>query len=264
LILQDILDNSSLLDLASRFGDELLRKADKQENQCSWSSASFPKHRALTGFSHGAAGIGYALLELSRATRDLKYLGFAESAFNYERSWFNEEMSNWPDLRGVSAKAKPNYNPFSFPVSWCHGAAGIALSRLRAYRILKDEKYRSEALTALRTTLKWTRTMLDSGTANFSLCHGLAGNAEILFYGYQVLQHEFNGGFELAQEVAVAGINRYAERNQRWPFGKIGHKSPSLMLGLSGVGYFYLRLYNPATPSFLILENEKYCKVELV
>ena len=257
LMLQDILDNPSLLDLALRFGDELLHKAENQEDQCSWSSASFPKQRALTGFSHGTAGIGYALVELSRMTADLKYLNVAELAFNYERKFFDEEMSNWPDFRGVSAKAKPNTTPFSFPVSWCHGAPGIALSRLRAYQILKDEKYKSEALIALRTTMKWTKKMLGSGAANFSLCHGLAGNAEILFHGSQVLQHEFIGGFELAEEVAITGISRYAERNQRWPFGTLGDKSPGLMLGLSGVGYFYLRLHNPATPSFLIFENEK-------
>ena len=99
--------------------------------------------------------------------------------------------------------------------------------------------------------------MLASGTANFSLCHGLAGNGDILLQGSQVLQREFADGLELAKEVAVAGIGRYAARNHRWPFGTLGDKSPSLMLGLSGVGCFYLRLHNPATPSFLNFENTK-------
>ena len=38
----------------------------------------------LTGFSHGAAGIGYALLELYAITKELKFLMAAENAFSYE------------------------------------------------------------------------------------------------------------------------------------------------------------------------------------
>jgi len=67
--------------------------------------------------------------------------------------------------------------------------------RLRgAYNNIIDETknfvYRDEALVALRKTARETCKMLNSGTGNFSLCHGLAGNCEILLYGKHVLEKE--------------------------------------------------------------------------
>jgi hypothetical protein len=43
-----------------------------------------------------------------------------------------------------------------------------------------------------------------------------------------------------------------------WPCGVPGGgESPSLMLGLAGIGHFYLRLYDPASvPSVLLVKPE--------
>ena len=53
----------------------------------------------LTGFSHGAAGIGYALLKLYEATADRAILAAALDGLGYERGAFSVEEGNWPDLR---------------------------------------------------------------------------------------------------------------------------------------------------------------------
>jgi hypothetical protein len=53
----------------------------------------------------------------------------------------------------------------------------------------------------------------------------------------------------LALEVAKAGIENYAERGLSWPCGTGGGETPSLMLGLAGIGYPYLRLHDQAIPS---------------
>jgi lantibiotic modifying enzyme len=71
--------------------------------------------------------------------------------------------------------------------AWCHGAPGIALSRLRAYEILKDNAYEAEALVAVETTRHAVESRRLSANANYSLCHGLAGNAEVLRFGSGVL-----------------------------------------------------------------------------
>lgn len=144
----------------------------------------------------------------------------------------------------------------SFVTYWCHGAPGIALSRLRAYEILGDETCKAEAATAVNTTINAIQTALDGGAGNFSLCHGLAGNAEALLYGSQLLAQELPSAESTALEVAMTGIKRYGEHDHRWPCGAGRGETPSLMLGLAGIGYFYLRLHDQTTPSILILKSE--------
>jgi lantibiotic modifying enzyme len=258
LALRDVLEDASLLVMAMRLGDELLQTADRSEAGYSWRSTAFPNHRHLTGFSHGAAGVGYALLELFHATGDAKYRRGAEHAFQYERYWFDAEAGNWPDFRGERAQGKRCKRPMAFATSWCHGAPGIALSRLRAYEILKDPTCQAEAMTALQTTRQTVETVLHSGMGNYSLCHGLAGNAELLLQGYQVLGQEWADGYALAHEVANIGIETYAARGLSWPCGTGGGETPGLLLGLAGIGHFYLRLHDPTTPSILMVQREHW------
>ena len=92
---------------------------------------------------------------------------------------------------------------------------------------------------------------LHSGTGNYSLCHGLSGNAEILLYGWQVLGQDFVEGLATAHAVANARIANSMKYTGPWR-GK-GSEPPGLMLGLAGIGYFYLRLYNQSTRSVLSL-----------
>jgi hypothetical protein len=257
VVLCDVLNEAPLLDFAAQLGDELLKAADETDAGYSWKSLGFPKQRNLTGFSHGTAGVGYALLELFRATDDSRYLRAAEQAFRYERYWFDAAAGNWPDFREEPARGRRGKRPLSFATFWCHGAPGIALSRLRAYEVVRDETYKDEATTALRTTREMVERTLRSGIRNFSLCHGLAGNAEVLLCGYQVLGQDRASLSEVAHDVAYDGIQRYATHGHSWPCGT-GGETPSLMLGLAGIGYFYLRLHDPSIPSILIPWRENF------
>jgi lantibiotic modifying enzyme len=224
----------------------------------SWRSPDFPNQRNLTGFSHGTAGAGYALLELFEATDDSKYLIAAEQAFRYERHWFDVAARNWPDLREEPAKGSRVRRPLSFTTSWCHGAPGIALSRLRAYELCNREEYRAEALTAIKTTREAVMVSLRSGVGNFSLCHGLTGNAEVLLHGCRVLGQKGVDESALALAVADLGIDTYADRGLSWPCGTGSGETPNLMLGLAGIGHIYLRLHSSETPSVLVLQREAF------
>jgi Lantibiotic modifying enzyme len=254
---QKIMPIGNQQELATRLGEELVHAAEQQEDVLCWKFPAFPRQQALTGFSHGTAGISYALLELFSTTGDLRYRNSAEMGFNYERLWFNENVQNWPDFRGIPARQKHNKHHLEYPVVWCHGAPGIALSRLRAYEISNDNRWKSEALTALNTTQMWTQSVLDIDDSNFCLCHGLAGNAQVLVKGAQTLGDDFAAGYALANKVAATGLNKYARHGHSWPLGMIGERSPGLMTGLSGVGYFYLSFADPTIPSILLLEAEK-------
>ena len=245
LLLQQASPNEHTMDLAVRLGDRLLDCAHRGVNGYSWRSG----RRALTGLSHGATGIGIALLELAMATDEPRFLAAGRAALDWERHLFNTSEGNWPDLRRVSGRVSRSAS-LPFGMSWCHGAPGIALARIRAANLLGDSTLRDEARTALETTRRWVAEALDSGDESFCLCHGLAGNADILLDGYAAFGDP--AFLDAAHAVALAGIERYAHDPECWPSGTYDGTTPALMLGLAGIGYFYLRLANRSLPSILL------------
>ena len=258
LLLRDLLSEPPFLEASILFARKLLEGAQKSKAGYSWKSSAFPSIRNLTGFSHGAAGIGYALLELFHSTSDVRYRRAAEAAFRYERHWYNPHFQNWPDLREEPGQPRPNRRAFPFATAWCHGAPGITLSRLRAYEILKDDEYKAEARAGLETTKQAVEFWLHSGETNYSLCHGLAGNAEVLLYGDRSLAASPSEGRKVASAVAAMGIERYRDGGNPWPCGTPGGENPGLMLGLAGIGYFYLRLSTPSVPSILMPHRAEF------
>jgi hypothetical protein len=252
LALRKLLEDDSLLGEAARLGDELIRRAHVSEEGYSWSAPSIPARHDLTGMSHGSAGAAFALLELSAATGEARYRTVAERAFAYERNWFDGERENWPDFRRRPGERDRRGLPLRYGVAWCNGAPGIALTRLRAFALLGDEECRGEALAALRTTRAAVEEGLRSGIGNYSLCHGLAGNAAVLLYGAEVLGRDARDGRDLAHSVADAGLATYGSGAEPWPCGTPAGETPGLMLGLAGIGSFYLRLHDPARPNVLL------------
>jgi lantibiotic modifying enzyme len=198
--------------------------------------------RPLAGFSHGAAGIAWALLELAGATGNQRYRAAARQAIDYERGLYSPEAHNWPDLRGAelsSGDAAP------FVVAWCHGAAGIGLARSRALQHLNDPKLGDEIDVALNTTL--TRGFGGS----HCLCHGDMGNLDLLLEAGQALNDR---GWRAQADRLAAMIVDSIDRDG-WVCGGPGAvEMPGLMLGLAGIGYQMLRLAEPdRVPSVLAL-----------
>jgi type 2 lantibiotic biosynthesis protein LanM len=169
----------------------------------------------LTGFAHGAAGHAWALERLWRVTGDSRYAAAAHEARHWENTQFSAEVGNWPDLRYPREEGR-------FMVAWCHGAAGIGLSRNEP-----------RAVQAVRCGAR---------RPNHALCHGELGNLEVLPIGE-------------ARERAAALVA--AVEASEWvcatPFGV---EAPGLMTGLAGIGYGLLRLAEPERiPSVLRFEG---------
>jgi lantibiotic modifying enzyme len=206
----------------------------------------------LTGFSHGTAGIAWALLELFLGTGKVEYRTAALHAFAYERIEFSRQHANWPDFRTMNERTPPGTGEPSYSVAWCHGAPGIGLSRLRAYAILKDKNCLAETEVALATTRQLLSTV-SLANQNFSLCHGAGGNAELPLDAGEALDRQSLKA--AAEEVGWYGIETYLKARRSWPCGVVpGGETPNLMLGLAGIGHFYLRLYDSArVPSVLIV-----------
>lgn len=237
-----------LLDRAALYGEKLLGTARRTSFGWSWSTmgrtseASHSEIPDLLGFSHGTAGIGWALLELYLETRDRRFLEGTEQAFAYERHFFDAEQQNWPDFRPLHESTAASKREPASMVAWCHGAPGIGLARLRAYESLGDDMYRSEATLAIQTTTRAIEHSLSNGQVSFCLCHGLAGNSDLFLYADRVLKDA--GCRQLAEQVGRYGMEHYHAAQAPWPCGVLGGgETPGLFLGLAGIGYFYLRLY---------------------
>ena len=148
---------------AIQCGDRLLARAQPAGDGLCW---PVPGLGPLAGFSHGAAGIAWALLALFARTREERFRTAARGGIAYERSVFCAEAGNWRDLRDTEQ--------VRFPTAWCHGAPGIGLARLCGVPLLEDDGIHADIETALQTTLA-------TGFGfNHSLCHGDLGNLELL------------------------------------------------------------------------------------
>jgi lantibiotic biosynthesis protein len=249
LVLRKLGAGDWALERAAALGDALVAAAVGG----AWPSPSFPDQPSLTGLSHGAAGIAVALCELYRATGSAEYRAAAEAGFAYERGLFDPVSRNWPDLREIALRGRP---PDARPPSatfWCHGAPGIAVSRLRAAELDPQQALLEEARIAVETTAAAVRAELQAG--NYSLCHGLAGNAEVVAEGRHLLREDAES---LVCEVADAGIELYGHDPSSWPGGVFDGRTDSLFLGRAGTARFYLRLHDPSMPSLLLMKPEAF------
>lgn len=254
LILGTLLEDAALGTTAIALGTGLIAAADKSAIGYSW-PAPHPTRRNLTGLAHGAAGIGFALLELYAATRDTQFRTAAERAYAYERHWFDAERGNWPDFR-TPLPGRPRHGEEVFVTYWCHGGPGIALTRLRAYALLGNRIYQEEAAAALKTTQQAILKTLPAGSSDYSLCHGLAGLTDILRYGAASSGLDAAAAQQTVHATAAMGLQRYGAGGHTWAGGGAGGEPPGLMLGMAGIGLFYLRLYAPRTPTPLIIQPD--------
>ena len=249
LHLADRLKRPDLAALARALGDRMISTANRSSEGWSWGGLATESEpaRGLTGFAHGAAGFGWSLLELWRYSSEARFLEAARHAFAYENHWFQHGQDNWSDLRDWD----PSDGPAPCGLAWCHGAPGIGLSRLRALELQDDAQCRRDAEAAARAAKRALTDADRQHELGFSLCHGLAGIADFLLLAAVALPDP--DARRVAWETAAAGAARYAGRPANWPCGLARGSTPSLMTGLAGIGYFYLRLADPTVPSVLLV-----------
>ncbi|MEI6415533.1 MAG: type 2 lanthipeptide synthetase LanM, partial [Pseudomonadota bacterium] len=199
--------------------------------------------KPLTGLSHGAAGISYALLKLHAITQDPDYLVAAEEGMAYERGVFSPEVGNWPDFRDATATVP------RFGESWCHGAPGIGLARLGGLAILDNEAIRQDIESALRTTTGVRDMEIDH------LCCGTFGRIETMLVAADRLGRP--SWLDVEHQRAAWAVRR-AQRTgayQLFPSLPMGVFNPIFHQGTAGIGYQLLRLAAPEKlPSVLLWE----------
>jgi lantibiotic biosynthesis protein len=251
--LSDMLEDVSLLELAVTAGEELLAAAERTDSGWLWPNPSRPSEHGLCGFAHGAAGIGQALVELWAATGEPRFRDAAAAAFDYERSWFAGRDGTWPDLRGAERRAGRDV-PAPVSDTWCQGAPGIALSRLRAAALLRSDALHADAETALALTRRHVAELSFLAPDDFSLCHGAAGAADVLLYG--------TGDSGLVRRIGDIGRERHHLASTGFPCGVPHGETPGLLIGVAGIGLFYLRLWDPRIDTVLVVHRNSLDSVQ--
>jgi len=146
-----------VLELARCCGKHLRKQAkDVGKGAVSWGDSP------CLGFSHGNAGIAYALGSLLPFDSSEDLLGTIKKALAFERRHYSPENKNWPRL------------PNDFACGWCHGATGIGMGRLLLSSLLQDPEVDREIQLAYETT----RANMFTGRCN--LCCGLLGRMEFI------------------------------------------------------------------------------------
>ncbi len=271
--LASALDDDALLGAAVVLGERLLAARRPTSSGSTWTAPDAPQP-LLCGLGHGASGLALAFLELERAVGDGRFGEAAAGSLRYERAWFSRERGNWPDLRELDwsrldAGAQPPYL-----VYWCHGAAGIGLVRLHAFRRRGDETALAEAAAAIDTA---TSTMLRVVASprpagrigpDLSLCHGVGsvaelhvtaaevtGDSEHLAHARRLVQLALVGREAVARAGEANGSGGGLRLPAELPCGVPGGgETPGLLLGLAGIGATLLRLCDPALlPSPLLV-----------
>lgn len=241
LALYETCGESTLMDQALACGHQLLeRRVQSPSGLWAWPTL---EGKLLTGFSHGAAGIAYALLRLAALTSEKTFHMAAIEAIRYEQSLFDPNEGNWPDLRSA-----PPEMPHRM-VGWCHGAPGIGLARLAGLPMVDTPAIRAEIEAALATTQRFHIQDLDQ------LCCGNLGRAEFLLAAATALKRPSLGILAQQQTAQIVGRAEqqggYRLNPMLQPAGDC--YEPGLFQGLAGIGYTLLRMADPSKFPVLLL-----------
>ena len=227
-----------VLDRAITCGQRLLQH--RTESEAGYRAWPTLDGKLLTGFSHGAAGIVYALLRLYAITRDGDVLAAAQEGIAYEDSVLVREAGNWPNMR---TDEQPE-----FMTSWCYGAPGIALGRLGGLPMLDSEAIRRDIEMAVQTTRAAGVQEVDN------LCCGNLGRADVLLVAASKLSR-----LDLAEVASTWAWQTVARAQENaivlHPLLPKGVYSPGFFQGAAGIGYELLRIAHPEMlPSVLLWE----------
>ncbi|MGW3184930.1 type 2 lanthipeptide synthetase LanM family protein [Kitasatospora sp. NPDC001119] len=238
-------------DCARRCARLLVEKAEAHPGgTVAWRTA-MPAARPLLGMSHGAGGIGWALLRHAARTGDTAALRTGRAALAYEEAGYDPEVDNWPDYREQAPRpwrATPPPGTFAAVHAWCHGAPGIGL--LRA-----DLPAGTRTPSSDRALLRAVRSTADAGQiGDDSLCHGTLGNLELFAAAARAGVARARDDHSRTRDALLAAIE------ERGPICGTpgGIVTPGLMTGLAGIGHGLLRIAAPerVAPVLLLAPQE--------
>ncbi|UCE17853.1 MAG: putative Ig domain-containing protein [Gemmatimonadota bacterium] len=232
--------NQKYLEYARYGGNWLVSQAIPDGNGYKW-KMSTGSHKIFTGFSHGAAGIGYFLAELFRVSGDDIYLEYAKGAAQWlmdvaietehECTWWSEESE-----RSVF-----------FSTGWCHGPAGTCLIFMKLYAITTEERYLAYAEKGANWSVnvaipdgggyRWPYTVA-SGFSDVTFCHGVTGVGKFLLDFYTLTRNEHWLKYAKGAAFWLGSIADTSAGGYRWE--SFDFYNTGYSLGTAGIGLFFL------------------------
>jgi type 2 lantibiotic biosynthesis protein LanM len=249
LDIYELFHSSKALDIAKKCGEHLLSESQSMQGGITWVTSSINK-TPLSGIAHGNAGICLSLARLYETTGDHRYLDTCMAGIEFENSLYCPEENNWKDLRFTDGQV-----PNQFVMYWCNGAPGLGIARIGTARCIESEIVNHDISKALEKTMKDGFTEV-----SYSLCHGDMGNLELILIGADYFGSDQLNTF--VSHMADHILKEVEKSGHHWKCGIPGRQQiPGLMLGLAGIGYQLLRLYNRQLPSVLLVEGPKEATV---
>jgi type 2 lantibiotic biosynthesis protein LanM len=196
-----------------------------------------------TGFSHGISGALYALGKVWDVTRDPLLAQLIAQWVRAENRLTIEGY--WLDVR-ENAKS-------STTIKWCHGDAGILITRHWLIRTMGDTLDDETRVLLEQDAERCERHLWEQGLGSgYSLCHGDFGNLMCLLNLYRDTDNT-QGIARVKRALSQVAHNFFNEdflEERNVP-------DLGLMLGITGVGQALLQAVDSALPDVLSMEFAK-------
>ena len=204
------------IDFAADMAETVWEKCERTEKSAGWCMKSGVP--PLAGLAHGNSGLMLAYGCLLEHIKDPKYIDRIKKLLAYENSLY--DSGNWKDLRNPDGLRLCNN-------AWCHGAAGILMSREK----LKQAGYPDKDNIVKRDIERCRRIFLEKKEPeDLCLCHGIAGNYLVLS---RYLQNESDEELEQEKKNIFERLLKKLEDKQVPVYEK---HNLALMSGMSGIG----------------------------
>lgn len=234
-------NHPQVLDLVRLLIDRLITEARISEKGLKWDySRSKKAYDSMTGFSHGASGIAWVLLQVGQYFNASGLIYLAKEALRYEMQYFHQPAKNWLDLRlGPHRLDKPDVHEWRLETflpemtdvnSWAHGAAGIVLTRQMALQLTKQKDYQADCRNALERCLDDLKKL---NRTDFTLVSGYCGMIPVL------LSYQLTSQIDLILDQAGELHQRTNSYNT---YVSSGIDDYGLLSGKTGVGYIILAI----------------------
>jgi serine/threonine protein kinase len=188
------------------------------------------------GFAHGISGLIYFLLKHATFYNDQESLNGAEKGLQ----WLMKKAIREKDYYRWESFSSREIAPW-----WYDGGAGIALTFMKAYSLLGDERYKDFATRALYYN--------DSGFVdnNLGQCYGLCGLGEVYLEAFRTFQSE--EWLERATWITDVLMHVKFEHSAHGLYWIIEHERQPVVdfgFGNSGVIHYLLRYVFPQRIEF--------------
>jgi hypothetical protein len=239
--------NIEIFNMVTSLIDRLILEARISEQGLKWDySRSKKAYDSMTGFSHGASGIAWVLMQIGGYFSATGLIYLAEEALKYEMQYFQAPAKNWLDLRlGPHRLNKPNVHEWDLQTflpemtdvnAWAHGAAGIGLTRQMAFKLTKKKNYAKDCNIILERCLN---DLVKFDRTDFTLVSGYTGMIPFLLNSSKVsgISNETEIVFILDQAAEL-----YRKNQSYNTYVSCGIDDYGLLSGKAGIGYIILNI----------------------